>query len=160
MDASANAGNEQISSQKPSSARNPSTTAASTSSLPRSALEQAPCPHCQATGICRNGPHDDTCCDCRVRVSSWLQQRFGFRRSGAVQESSGCWCGVCFGKGRIEGATFKFLRFFPFLFAAAFVAGCLTLLWHQNISDKLQGALTTLMGTIVGFYFGGRRSDS
>jgi hypothetical protein len=92
----------------------------------------------------------------------WWQRWLRIKPS-LIGQSQGCWCGVCFGRGRLEGATFKILKFFPFAFALLFVAACFVVLWHvrgiENL-DKLQGALTTIMGTIVGFYFGGRRSDA
>jgi hypothetical protein len=152
MDVSSNGNND----------HKPQPTASSEPLMPRSALEQAPCPHCLATGTCTRGPELTACSDCIDRVSARMWQRFKVRQLSASKEQPGCWCGVCLGKGRIEGATFKFLRFFPFIFAAAFVAGCflVLLLAGKETSEKLQGALTTLMGTIVGFYFGGKRSDS
>jgi hypothetical protein len=54
------------------------------------------------------------------------------------------------------------LRFFPFVFALLFIGSGFIVLWHVTgkDADKLEGALTTIMGTIVGFYFGGKRSDS
>jgi hypothetical protein len=140
----------------------PTVSPAPTSML-RSAMEQAPCPHCGATGTCTHGPTGTACSDCIDRISARMWQRFKVRGANADNGQKGCWCGVCLGKGRIEGATFKFLRFFPFFFAAVFVVCCFFVLWHTRGTDgleKLQGALTTLMGTIVGFYFGGKRSDS
>jgi hypothetical protein len=128
----------------------------------RSVLEQANCPHCGATGTCKLGLNGAACDDCADRISARFWQRFKNRTPNADAERRHFWCGVCLGKGRIEGATFKFLRLFPFFFAAAFVVCCFLVLWHleKDSVDKLQGALTTLMGTIVGFYFGGKRSDA
>jgi len=128
---------------------------------PRSVLEQAPCPHCGATGVCKNGLGGAACSNCVARVSSRIWQRWRIEKTDAGSQT-GCWCGVCFGKGRIEGASFKILKFFPFAFALLFIGCCFLVLWHTGEAnlDKLQGALTTIMGTIVGFYFGGKRSDA
>jgi hypothetical protein len=137
-------------------------TAPTTLSSPRSALEQAPCVHCGATGVCKNGPKETACFDCVARLSAKIWQRWTASKPNTSNVQKGCWCGVCLGKGRIEGATFKILKFFPFAFALLFIGCCFVVLWHtaHGELDKLQGALTTIMGTIVGFYFGGRRSDT
>ena len=73
-------------------------------------------------------------------------------------ETKGCCCSVCWGKGFIEGATFKFRNYFPFVFALVVVTGSLLLFGlKENLADKVGTALTTIMSTIVGFYSGGRK---
>jgi hypothetical protein len=141
----------------------PSASSAPIASSPsRSALEQAPCVHCGATGVCKNGAEGTACFDCVARLSAKIWQRWTASEFNASNPQRGRWCGVCLGKGRIEGATFKILQFFPFAFALLFIGCRFVVLWHTSHGDldKLQGALTTIMGTIVGFYFGGRRSDT
>ncbi len=127
----------------------------------RSLLEQAPCPHCGSTGTCTLGPRNRQCLDCARRVRTLWWHRWTGKVPGLDDEELGNWCGVCCGRGRLEGATFKILKFFPFAFALLFVAACFVVIWHfkgeQN--DKISSSLLTLVGTIVGFYFGGRRPD-
>jgi hypothetical protein len=71
-----------------------------------------------------------------------------------------CKCSVCGGKGFVEGATFKLRNYFPFVFASLFVVLCFaSFYWKPTQEGKLESSLTTILGTIVGFYFGGKRTD-
>jgi hypothetical protein len=93
-----------------------------------------------------------------------MRGRPWFRMVPGIQKyplnAMGCWCAVCFGKGFIEGASFKIRYLFPLLFSAAFVAACFFLFFHMHVEfEKLQSSLLTILGTIVGFYFGGRKDD-
>jgi hypothetical protein len=68
---------------------------------------------------------------------------------------------VCLGRGKLaelEGSTAKVRNFFPFVFALLFSAAAMFLLGRLagTSDDKITSSLTTLLGTIVGFYFGGR----
>jgi hypothetical protein len=122
---------------------------------------QKPCPHCDSTGTCKNGPGGTTCdiCMARLRGRTWYRMLLIGNREGSPNPT-GCWCGVCFGKGFVEGATFKVRYLFPLVFSAAFVVGCFILFFKMHVDlEKLQSSLLTIMGTIVGFYFGGRKDD-
>jgi hypothetical protein len=83
-------------------------TAPTTLSSPRSALEQAPCVHCGATGVCKNGPKETACFDCVARLSAKIWQRWTASKPNTSNVQKGCWCAVCLGKGRIEGLLLRF----------------------------------------------------
>jgi hypothetical protein len=100
----------------------------------------------------------------RIARGPWWSR---FSRDKQKEESidpRGCWCGVCFGRGTVEGATFKIRNYFPFFFALVIVSGAFVIfaieIFHnKSVSASLETALTTILGTIVGFYFGGKKSE-
>lgn len=92
----------------------------------------------------------------RARWQRWL----GIKPGSLDLSPKTCTCSICGGRGFVEGATFKFRNYFPFIFALLFVVFCFLVFWFQpKLTDKLESALTTILGTIVGFYFGGKRND-
>jgi hypothetical protein len=99
----------------------------------------------------------------RIARGPWY--RFGAHKQAEdAIDPSGCWCGVCFGRGTVEGATFKIRNYFPFFFALVIVSGAFVIfaieIWKsKSVPASLETALTTILGTIVGFYFGGKKSD-
>ena len=120
---------------------------------------QSSCPHCNGTGKCENGEDKNTCDMCLIRLThtGWMRL-FRFKNPDSMINPKGCWCGVCFGRGRLEGVTFKIRNYFPFFFASVFFIFTFSLfLTNKNVPERLEAALTTLMGTIVGFYFGGKK---
>ena len=97
----------------------------------------------------------------RFAIPPWKRWFMRSYKEEGIVGPMGCWCGVCYGKGFIEGATFKFRNYFPFVFASLFVVGCFALFgFGHDVSDRLESALTTIMGTIVGFYFGGKKDGA
>ncbi len=75
-----------------------------------------------------------------------------------------CACSICGGKGFVEGATFKFRNYFPFFFAIAVIVGTFVIFGidihgQRSVPERLESSLTTILGTIVGFYFGGKQRD-
>jgi hypothetical protein len=132
----------------------------STSSFTAQTIQQRPCPHCGATGTCDKGIDKQACGDCirRFAIPSWKRWFTRKYKDADIVGPKGCWCGVCGAKGFIEGATFKLRNYFPFLFASTFVICCFVLFgFKHDVPDKIGSALTTIMGTIVGFYFGGKK---
>ena len=124
------------------------------------------CPHCSvnniATGTCRNGNDGRSCLACIRRWSRppwwrrWMEQTLPVESDKAV----GTWCGVCYGRGIVEGATFKIRNYFPFFFALTFVLVSMAYFFlFSEKDDKLTSSLTTILGTIIGFYFGGKSKD-
>jgi hypothetical protein len=125
-------------------------------------MQQPRCPHCEATGTCKQGPNAMSCATCltqlaRSRLQRWLKVT---PQNIDLTSPKTCLCCVCYGRGFVEGATFKLRNYFPFFFAMVFVVSCFLLFWFQPMAtDKLESSLVTILGTIVGFYFGGRRND-
>jgi len=63
----------------------------------------------------------------------------------------------CRGKAFIEGATYKIHSYFPFNLCDAFVVlSFVAFKWISGSDGKLESALNHILGTIVGFYFGGK----
>lgn len=119
-----------------------------------------PCAHCMEngspTGICRKGLDGHSCATC---MQGWSRARlFGFLKASSIPEGQGLIgkCMVCFGRGTVEGASFKIRNYFPFFFAISVVAGIFLFFFLHPEQDKLGSSLVTVLGTIVGFYFGGR----
>jgi hypothetical protein len=117
------------------------------------------CPHCGGGGKCENGEAGHCCDLCILRLKNVVWLRFYLFQHRDLQiNPKGCWCGVCFGRGNIEGVTFKIRNYFPLGFALVFFLLCFWLFSSKTpVPDKLESALTTIMGTIVGFYFGGKK---
>jgi len=118
------------------------------------------CVHCARdgapTGTCRNGANGLSCETC---VRAWSRRPFFSlgRRDDLTNATSGIGkCMVCYGRGTLEGATFKIRNYFPFFFALTFVVGCFAFFYFKSDSEKLALSLITILGTIIGFYFGGR----
>jgi hypothetical protein len=69
-------------------------------------------------------------------------------------------CSVCIERGFTEGLTYKVRSYFPFAFAVLFVAAAFVAIRYLlDTDDKLKSSSMTLIGTIVGFYFGGKVSS-
>lgn len=124
-------------------------------------IQQRSCPHCKAEGTCKQSSDSQSCATCVKQYGRTRWQRwFGITPKDIDLSPKTCVCSICNGRGFVEGATFKFRNYFPFLFALLFVTFCFLLFGFQPaVTEKLQSALTTILGTIVGFYFGGKRSD-
>jgi hypothetical protein len=133
----------------------------STNSSTLSGMQQRECPHCEGKGFC-HVCSQESCKSCvRWMMSTKFERWMALAPSGMPDGAVCCKCSVCGGKGFVEGATFKMRNYFPFFFASAFVI-CSFLIFgfKADGGDKLQSSLTTILGTIVGFYFGGRKSDA
>jgi hypothetical protein len=125
-------------------------------------LQARSCPHCGATGTCRNGKDDTSCVTCiryylRPKANA-LNDKEAVQQ--ALQLNVVTKCSVCIGRGFTEGMTYKIRSYFPFAFAVLFVGLAFYGLSHlPEADDKLKASLMTLIGTIVGFYFGGKVSN-
>jgi hypothetical protein len=124
---------------------------------------QRMCPHCQGTGTCKNGKDQQSCASC---IQYFLNPLAGKKSESVTNDKAmgaqvTCKCSVCKGRGFIEGATFKVLNYFPFAFAVLVVGlSFVAFKWIHDEDGKLQTALTTILGTIVGFYYGGKVSGN
>jgi len=126
-------------------------------------LQARSCPHCGATGTCRNGKNQTSCVTC---VRYYLNLKAPTIQDKAADEKALTLeivtkCSVCVGRGFTEGLTYKIRSYFPFAFAVLFIAISFLAIWHLPATeDKLKTSLMTLVSTIVGFYFGGKASTS
>ena len=125
-------------------------------------LQARSCPHCGATGTCRNGKDEMSCATC---VRYFLNPNPATKRDKeadqqALELKTVTKCSVCIGRGFTEGMTYKVRSYFPFVFAVLFIGIDFLSIWHlKDGDDKLKSSLMTLIGTIVGFYFGGKVSS-
>ncbi len=118
--------------------------------------ERFPCEHCSRTGKCSNGDGDKGCYVCVSRTSHWYSRN---SLKPGSSECRGIPCSICDGIGSIEGFSAKLQRRFTFFFALLLVLSALTFIYStKDVGGfaKLHSSLLTLLGTIVGFYFGGK----
>ena len=118
--------------------------------------ERIPCAHCQTLGTCKNGAGGSACAICAKAGSKFRDYS---------QLPTGLVCSVCGGGGSVEPFSLKLQnRFLPF-FAMGFVLLLLIFLgiclFYANASfDKVIGFAGTLIGSITGYYFGGKQIES
>ena len=117
------------------------------------------CKHCNETGTCKNGKDGISCSRC---TAYWAEAIKGFQSSGS---ESGLVCSVCWGKGIAEPSSSKWVYRFPAILAIIFVVLAFFLLvlfgWREyNHFDKLLVFVSTLVGSITGYYFGGEKAKS
>jgi hypothetical protein len=119
--------------------------------------ELVTCKHCSETGTCRNG-QDGTSCD---RCSTyWRQQQS--QQMPKDERFTGMVCSVCFGRGLAETASSQWDYRFPGLLAVLFIAAAFGLLFYFEVTqsahfDKVLVFVSTLVGSVTGYYFGGER---
>jgi hypothetical protein len=108
-----------------------------------------PCAHCGGLGTCKNGLEKASCLTCSSNRS---------RSSATVQPQVGMPCSVCNGRGALEGFSLKLQHRFPFYFAIGFTTVAIIIVALSSWSDKgeIASPLLTLIGTVIGFYFGGK----
>jgi hypothetical protein len=108
--------------------------------------ERIPCKHCNETGTCSTGVNGTACAVCAKRYP---------------EAAMGLPCCICEGRGSVEPFSLKlYNRFLPF-FAMGFVAILLIIVcvsvWSSGHKfDKVIGFAGTLIGSITGYYFGGK----
>jgi hypothetical protein len=119
-------------------------------------IERISCLHCEKTGTCRNGVDGVSCATC---------SRKGSRYGDHSDAPKGLVCSVCEGRGSVEPFTLKLQnRFLPF-FAMGFVVLLLAFIAIAYFSNNGKGFETilgfagTLIGSITGYYFGGKQID-
>lgn len=106
-----------------------------------------PCAHCQASGTCRNGEEHRSCALCVKKAQI---------KSGA---SEGLVCSVCKGFGVAEPQTIQIRNRITPALAWGIVSIALLLVCYlaekENFHEVLAFA-ATLIGSVTGYYFGGR----
>jgi hypothetical protein len=118
--------------------------------------ERIPCAHCKSTGTCTNGTNGEACAVCAKKGRSFRDY------SGSPM---GLVCSVCSGEGSNEPFSLKIQNRFLPIFAMTFVLLLLiflgiTLFWANSSFDKVIAFAGTLIGSITGYYFGGKQTDS
>jgi hypothetical protein len=111
--------------------------------------ELVPCKHCNETGTCRNGEDDASCDRCAA-----------FPKTG---KHTGLVCSVCMGRGLAETASSQWDYRFPGILAILFIAIAFGLLYYFYDSphfDRILVFVSTLVGSVTGYYFGGERRRS
>ncbi len=115
--------------------------------------EHMTCAHCEGTGTCKNGQNQTSCAVCRKH-----QQL----TSAAIEDASGLVCSVCRGRGILEAMASRLRnRLVPCL-ALIIVCFVLLLVWDTHDKENFGEILAfsgTLIGSITGYYFGGKSGN-
>lgn len=113
---------------------------------------RVPCAHCKSTGTCANSENETSCAVCvaKHKLPS---------HSSPERLYTGVVCSVCSGQGQVEPFTVRLQQRIVPLLALVLVYAALLLIWsfasRENFHELLAFA-GTLIGSVTGFYFGGR----
>jgi hypothetical protein len=113
-------------------------------------IESITCAHCEGSGTCHSGSNQSTCAVC-IREH---------RLPNSDAPYVGLVCSVCEGLGIAESKSAMIQnRFIPFLaiVIAYFALGLVAFSLKSEHLDKILIFASTLVGSIVGYYFGGAR---
>ena len=117
-------------------------------------MDLVPCAHCSTTGSCKNGQAQAGCARC---------QAFWSEREGkwdSFPDRTGIVCSVCWGKGVAEPSNQKWQYRFPAMLALLIIIVAVgLLLWFGQTTafDRILVFVSTLVGSVTGYYFGGER---
>lgn len=117
-------------------------------------MDLVPCAHCHTSGTCDNGLGKVGCARCQA---FWTERGGKFEN---ITERTGIVCSVCWGKGLAEPSNQKWQYRFPAMLALLIlVAAIVLLLWFDAKEgfDKILVFVSTLVGSVTGYYFGGER---
>ena len=107
------------------------------------------CAHCESTGSCHSGKDGRSCSTC-VKEKKLKES----------QEHYGIVCSVCNGHGIAETKTARIHNRIVPILALLIVYVSLFIVWaSMSFGDNLDSILpfaATLIGSVTGFYFGGR----
>jgi uncharacterized membrane protein len=120
-------------------------------------VDMTECLHCKKTGTCTSGPNGESCSRC---VAYWQNRKEFLPDSG---KTLGLVCSMCWGKGVAEISSSKWSYRYPAFLASAIVILAFALLfvfgiWKTEHFDKTLVFVSTLIGSVTGYYFGGERS--
>jgi hypothetical protein len=111
-----------------------------------------PCAHCSGTGTCNNGQDKDSCHTCKKEQKIKLTER-----------APGLVCSVCGGVGIAEPKSYRIHNRIVPILALLIVYMALILIWinasKENFSEILAFA-GTLIGSVTGYYFGGKNNKT
>lgn len=127
--------------------------------VPVRASDRLSCAHCGQTGTCTNGLEGRSCAAC-ARGTGLLRPFLGNR---FPQDSSGIVCSVCDGVGSVEPYSVRLNKRIVPLLAILIVYFALAIVLFFATKDKFDQILAfaaTLIGSITGYYFGGKRGGS
>lgn len=117
--------------------------------------ERENCEHCKKTGTCHTGTEGRSCAYC-IKKSRLVET--------AEEKIKGIPCASCYGRGTVEPTSLKVQnRLIPALtglfvllaFVLIFVFG----FWKPDHFTAVLAFCTTLIGSITGYYFGGKKPE-
>jgi hypothetical protein len=120
--------------------------------------EMAKCLHCKESGTCTNGANGLSCARC---VAFWQKRKECPADSG---QQTGLVCSICWGKGIAEVSSAKWTYRYPAFLASGFILLAFILLFIYGLRenkehfDKVLVFVSTAIGSITGYYFGGERA--
>lgn len=113
---------------------------------------QIQCAHCKGSGTCTSSANESSCAVCMKKHKLLSRANVGELFTGLV-------CSVCSGQGQVEPFTTRLQqRIVPSL-ALILVYFALALIWSFASKENFHELLAfagTLIGSVTGFYFGGR----
>ncbi len=112
-----------------------------------------PCAHCEGKGICHSGKDESSCEICTRKV-----RLFGI----SSRKIYGIVCSVCYGGGVVEPMTERLNKRIEPLLAIILVYVALFMVWFMaTVNNQHFPAIlafsSTLIGSITGYYFGGKK---
>jgi hypothetical protein len=117
-------------------------------------MDLVPCAHCVTNGTCKNGLNQSGCAACQA---NWTERSGKFND---FPEKTGIICSVCWGRGLVEPSNQKWEYRFPAFLALLIIVVAFSLLLlfsNENGFDKILVFVSTLVGSVTGYYFGGER---
>lgn len=118
--------------------------------------QRIPCAHCKGSGTCANGGNGTSCAVCARKNKLPASPNQGAAYTGIV-------CSVCAGHAQIEPFTVRLNQRIVPVLALMLVYVALALIFAHAGRDNFHELLAfagTLIGSVTGFYFGGRREKS
>ena len=119
-------------------------------------MDLVPCAHCATLGTCRNGQEGAGCSRCQA---FWIGRG---EKLESFSDRTGIVCSVCWGKGLAEPSNQKWQYRFPAMLALLIIVAAVFLLFlfdGKKEFDKVIVFVSTLVGSVTGYYFGGERKS-
>ena len=110
------------------------------------------CAHCKSSGTCATAGSGASCAVCVSKHKLPAATSQDQRHTGIV-------CSVCSGHGHVEPFTTRLQQRIAPLLAIVLVYAALGLIWSHASKENFHELLAfagTLIGSVTGFYFGGR----
>jgi hypothetical protein len=116
--------------------------------------DQIVCAHCNGSGTCKSSSSINSCAVCIKRHRLPVQE-------GTQASYAGIVCSVCHGLGVSETLSVRLNRRITPLLALMIVYLVLLMIWIRSDSSNSHELLAfggTLIGSVTGYYFGGRNA--